>query len=117
MEQELTEVLWWCVFDYHPDRGATFNTFFQTSARNRISSLQRSARTIKRSAELISLDDDEVRASIEAVFDDESAETTVVRRIMVREVVEVEGIYGLRQLIRNHGMGVLLSDDEEATAV
>jgi DNA-directed RNA polymerase specialized sigma24 family protein len=90
VEQELLEVLWWCTFDYHPNNGATFNTFFQTSARNRIASLIRFANTAKRGSgevQTTSLDIEELRDAIEETFACESVEDAVVRSITVREYV------------------------------
>lgn len=107
MEQELLEVLWQCVFDYHPRHGATFNTFFQQSARNKISSLIRACETQKRKADIVSLDDDDIRTAIEEVFTDESPESTVLRRMEIREYVAAEGMSGLRQLLHTEGMSAL----------
>lgn len=111
MEQELLEVLWWCTFDYHPRNGATFNTYFQTAAHNRISTLIRASTTMKRSADVTSLDIDEVRAAIEEIFLDESAESTALRKISIREYVVAEGEPALRMLLKTQGIGALEQDE------
>lgn len=113
MEQELLEVLFFCVFDYDPGKGASFNTFFQQSARNRISSIKRFHNTQMRKAEVVSLDDDDVMRAIEQVFLDESPESIVIRRMAVTEYVVDHGTSGLRQLLHRDGTGALLRDDDE----
>lgn len=85
MEQELLEVLWWCTFDYNPNRGATFNTFVQTSFRNRIGSLIKHANAQKRQAEWVSLDVEAVALAVEHGHPTLSAEDIVMFRIMLRE--------------------------------
>lgn len=110
MEQELTEVLWSCCFDYHPRNGATFNTYFQTACHNRISTLSRAANTMKRKADVTSLDIDEVRAAIEDIFTDESPEAIVIRRMAVRQHFDDYGVAATKQQLRYSGFDSLLSE-------
>lgn len=100
MEQELLETLWWCTFDYNPNGGATFNTFVQTSWRNRIGTLKRSASTQKRACVTVSLDEASVAFAVDAILadrswassDSQSAEDTALLRIMIREQVAERGV-------------------------
>lgn len=100
MEQELMEVLWWCTFDYHPDRGATFNTFVQTSWRNRIGTLIRFSKTQKRDGQTVSLSDEAVAYAVDAVLSErswqaseaQSAEDAALLRIMLEEQVTERGL-------------------------
>lgn len=85
MEQELLEVLWWCTFDYDPNRGATFNTFVQTSFKNRIGTLIKHANAQKRAAEWVSLDIEAVAAVVEQGNPIMSAEDIGMFRIMLSE--------------------------------
>lgn len=109
MEQELLEVLWWCVFDYDPGKGATFNTFFQTSARNRISTLKRAATAVKRGSGVDAsyLEEEALVGVSDELHMCESAEATVVRRINIAEYAAEHGSTGLRQLVRTQGTGAL----------
>jgi DNA-directed RNA polymerase specialized sigma24 family protein len=76
VEQELLTVLWKCVQNYDPDRGASFSTLFQGSARNKIIGLVRHNNTLKRKGEylLTSLDAEDVSAAIEGLRSEASAE-------------------------------------------
>jgi len=68
IEQELLVVLWKAVLNYDPDKGASFNTLFQGSARNRCISLIRTASTKSRTGISVSLDEEAVAAAVEEAF-------------------------------------------------
>jgi len=76
IEQELLMVLWKCVQNYDPSRGASFNTLFQGSAKNKIIGLIRHYSTKKRNGDylLTSINTDEMSAVIESMHKDGSAE-------------------------------------------
>lgn len=88
VEQELLEVLWWCTFDYDPHHGATFNTFFQTSAHNRISSLIRYSEAKKRKAEWTSLEDEAVRSEVEALLASNVVEDRAIDRCELQQLIK-----------------------------
>lgn len=105
MEQELLEVLWRCVFEYHPKNGATFNTLFTQSAMNRIGSLKRTANALKRRAEWVSLDQEDIGRMVEEAFLSEDTESKVLRRMMVvEEFTATYGVDELEYVIRNAGV-------------
>lgn len=83
----LHEVLWKCIENYDPERGASFNTLFQGSAQRRLISMVRTANTKKRTAVLVSLDVEETAAAIDEAMSDESAEDSVLRRMDFCEVL------------------------------
>lgn len=85
VEQELLVVLWRCVQNYDPNKGATFNTLFQGSARNRIISLVRFASSQKRFAEVISLDTTALAALVGA----EPSETNLANVLGDRRLMEL----------------------------
>jgi DNA-directed RNA polymerase specialized sigma24 family protein len=92
MEQELLVVLWECVVNYDPGKGARFNTYFQTSAKNRIVSLIRRFQALSRTAEVASLDVEAVSLAVDEVFaKGYSAEDTALLRMEVREAVATHG--------------------------
>lgn len=70
IEQELYIVLWKCVENYDPDRGASFNTLFQGSAHNRIITLIRHYETVMRKPKqnLFRLDAEDVSAAVSAMM-------------------------------------------------
>lgn len=113
MEQELAEVLWWCVFDYHPRNGASFNTFFQTSAKNKIASLIRHHSALKRTAELVSLETEELQATIDDIFTTMSPEDVIVSRLTVQEYVVEMGPKAFGKFIKRNGVGSLMKEDDE----
>lgn len=78
IEQELLFVLWKCVNNYDPSRGASFNTLFQGSARNHVIGLIRSATAQKRKALWVNLDDDAVRRAVDLRLHQGSAEDSVM---------------------------------------
>lgn len=88
MEQELMEVLWWCTFDYDPHRGATFNTFFQSSARNRISSLIRYSNAKRRKADWVSLEEEDVRSAVESLLARNVVEDRAIDRCELQSLVQ-----------------------------
>jgi RNA polymerase sigma factor (sigma-70 family) len=87
VEQELLVVLWQCVEKYDPNRGASFNTLFQGSARNKIISLIRRYSTQSRKALVMSLDEEAVRTVIEDTLSTSSAEDIALMRILIGEAV------------------------------
>lgn len=92
MEQELLVVLWECVANYDPGHGARFNTYFQTSAKNRIVSLIRRFQTASRTADVTSLDVEAVSLAVDEVFaKGYSAEDTALLRMEVRDAVAAHG--------------------------
>lgn len=94
MEQELLIVLWECVRNYNPDRGAGFNTYFQRSAKNRIITLIRHASTKGRKADVVTLNDDAVMIAVERIFVCESSEATAMRKMEVVQALK-ENPHGL----------------------
>lgn len=92
MEQELLVVLWECVQNYDPGKGARFNTYFQTSAKNRIVSLIRRFQARSRIADVSSLDVEAVALAVDEVFaKGYSAEDTALLRM---EIVDAVDRYG-----------------------
>lgn len=89
--QELTVVLWECAVKYDPNRGATFNTYFQQSAKNRIISLMRRSRTKGRTGSTVSLDVEAVAWAVDEYLSDPSAESVALMRMDIREAVAAGG--------------------------
>lgn len=88
IEQELLIVLWECVRTYDPDRGgASFNTFFQRSAKNRVITLMRAASTKSRTAVLMSMTDEAVQSAVEDILTAPAAERAAIARLEVAELV------------------------------
>lgn len=85
VEQELLFVLWQCVQKYDPNKGASFNTLFQGSAKNKIISLIRAADTQKRKSVWVNLDDDAVRFEVERLLHQGSAEDSVLALLEIEE--------------------------------
>lgn len=92
IEQELLVVLWKCVMNYNPDRGASFNTLFQGSARNKCISLIRTANTKGRKGVTASLTDEAVERMVDEVFEQQSTEDTVMLRMELQEYVSKHGV-------------------------
>lgn len=84
LEQELLVVLWRCVQNYDPNIGASFNTLFTGSARNRIVSLIRHATTQKRVAVLTSLEEEGIQLAIDRVLNEPSAEDTALLHMRIK---------------------------------
>jgi DNA-directed RNA polymerase specialized sigma24 family protein len=63
IQQELLMVLWRCVNNYDPDRGAAFRTLFMGSAQRHVIGLVRTANAQKRGKGVITYLDDEAFAS------------------------------------------------------
>lgn len=95
MEQELLIVLWQCVRNYDPGKGARFNSYFQGSAKNRIVSLIRAANTKGRQAEWVSLDVEAVQRAVDEVFQEQDPEATAILRITLREAIAEHGVKAL----------------------
>lgn len=74
MEQELLIVLWDSCRLYDPEKGMTFNSFFWMRAKQKIGMLQERAQAKKRSALMVSLDEEGITAAIDAVLQCASAE-------------------------------------------
>lgn len=74
IEQELLVILWKACVNYDPDRGASFNTLFQGSARNRVISLVRHYNTKGRKGLVVSLSDEDIAAAVADLHADGSAE-------------------------------------------
>jgi DNA-directed RNA polymerase specialized sigma24 family protein len=91
VEQELLVVLWECVVHYDPNKGASFNTYFQQSAKNRVISLIRHYQTKGRTATLVSLTDEAVEAAVSEMLATTSAEELALMRMTIREFVLEHG--------------------------
>lgn len=91
VEQELLVVLWRCVNNYDPDKGASFNTLFQGSARNRIISLIRTANTKGRQGISVSLSDEAVSAAVDDIMNELGTEERCMLRDELREYVSEVG--------------------------
>lgn len=91
VEQELLVVLWECVMNYDPTKGAKFNTYFQQSAKNRIITLIRFAEAKRRTATVTTLDDDAVRAVAEETCYQRDLQDTVLDRLQLEELVKEHG--------------------------
>lgn len=91
VEQELLVVLWECVRHYDPNKGASFNTYFQGSARNRVITLVRHFSTKSRKAVVTSLDVEAVASAVDQCFAQDSAETTAERRAELQAAVAEYG--------------------------
>jgi DNA-directed RNA polymerase specialized sigma24 family protein len=75
ISQELLVVLWRCVQNYDPNRGASFNTLFQGSARNHVIGLVRTANAKKRGkGQLVTLDPEAFSLAAERMSVEASAE-------------------------------------------
>lgn len=70
IEQELLVVLWKCVLNYDPSKGASFNTLFQGSAKNKCISLVRTANTKSRKGVNVSLADEDIERAVDDYFQD-----------------------------------------------
>lgn len=91
IEQELLVVLWKTVMGYDPDRGASFNSLFQGNAQRRCITLVRSASTMKRTANLTSLDIDAISRAVDDIMNEADAESTALDRIAIQEYVREYG--------------------------
>jgi DNA-directed RNA polymerase specialized sigma24 family protein len=100
VEQELLVVLWKCVINYDPDKGASFNTLFQGSARNRCITLVRTASTKSRTGINVSLDVDAVAAAVDEAFQEQSTEDRCMFREEVRELVSQYGADAIMNGVR-----------------
>lgn len=85
LQQEMLIVLWHCVAAYDPDKGATFNTLFTGSARNRLVSLIRQATAQRRSAVMTSLEADGVQKAIDELLSTASAEEQALLQMRIKE--------------------------------
>lgn len=87
MESQLWEVLWIAVQKYNPDNGSNFNSFFNLLVKNRMRDLVRHAFADMRHANLFCerLDVDEVRAAVESINNQASAEEDFLARLTVTE--------------------------------
>lgn len=75
ISQELLTVLWRCVQNYDPDRGASFNTLFQGCARRHVIGLVRAANVQKRGkGRITSLDPEAFALAVEQMSTEGSAE-------------------------------------------
>lgn len=88
VESELLIILWKCVQNYDPNKGASFNTLFQGSARNRVISMVRAAQTQKRKALWVNLDDEAVRAAVDGLLFQGSAEDSALALMEIQERLE-----------------------------
>lgn len=94
VEQELRVVLWDCVQTYNPDKGATFNTYFQQCAHNKIASLIRFAQAKTRVANTmtITLEDDAVRYVVENQTAQMDSGEIALMRMQLQDIAEEHGI-------------------------
>lgn len=91
VEQELLVVLWECVVHYDPQKGASFNTYFQQSAKHKVISLIRHYQTKSRTAVVVSLSDEAVEAAVGEMLSVTSAEELALMRMTIREFVLENG--------------------------
>ena len=92
LEQEILMVLWKCTTNYDPNRGASFNTLFQGSAKNRIISLIRHHSTKGRTGVTISLAEEAVSRAVDEFLASDSAEDRALRIMEVQEIVAEHGM-------------------------
>lgn len=90
MEQELLVVLWETISLYNPEKNMKFNTFFWMRVQQRVAMLMRSANTLKRKAEWVSLDVEAVQIAVDHTISDFSAEDEALAAYHVRERIAVE---------------------------
>lgn len=75
IKQELLIVLWRCVQNYDPDRGASFLTLFMGSARNHVIGLVRASNVQKRGkGRIATLSDEQFADAVEHMRTEGSAE-------------------------------------------
>lgn len=91
VEQELLVVLWECVVNYDPNRGACFNTYFQQSAKNKVISLIRHHQTKSRDGAVVSMSAEAVSDAVDEAISFTSAEELAMMRITLREYVSEHG--------------------------
>lgn len=93
VEQELLVVLWECVMNYDPTKGAKFNTYFQQSAKNRIITLIRYFAAKRRTAPvgITTLDDEAIRDAVEETVYQKDLQETVLDRLLLEELVAEHG--------------------------
>lgn len=87
VEQEMLVVLWRCVRNYDPNKGSSFNTFFQQCAKFRVRDLLRQAGTKGRKADVTYLDEEALQLQIESCLSVESAEVTMLQRAEIQSFV------------------------------
>lgn len=94
VEQELMVVLYECVMKYDPDKGATFNTYFQQSARNKVISLIRyfEAKTRVANQGVLDLDDDAVRFAVERAQRGVTSEDIALQRMELQKIYDEQGL-------------------------
>lgn len=88
LENDLLEVLWLACRHYDPDHGATFNTFFWELVKRRFLDMLKKERRLKRGGgmiEMVSLDEDAIRAVAAEIRSDPSAEEEALARINVQK--------------------------------
>lgn len=91
IEQELLVVLWECVVNYDPNRGACFNTYFQQSAKNKVISLIRHHETKGRAGQVVSMSEEAVEFAVNDTIAMTSAEDLAMMRVDLREFVLAHG--------------------------
>lgn len=91
IEQELMVVLWKTVLGYDPDKGASFNTLFQGNAQRRCITLVRTASTLKRTANLSSLDVEAISRAVDDIMNEADAAETALNRMAIQEFVHQYG--------------------------
>lgn len=89
VEQELLVVLYDCVIHYDPNRGASFNTFFQRSAKNKVISLIRHYSTKGRKGVAVSLEEESVAAAVDQFLATHSAEELAMFRMEITEYTDM----------------------------
>lgn len=87
VEQEMLIVLWRCVRNYDPNKGASFNSFFQQCAKFRVRDLLRQANTKGRKAEIVYLNEEDLQFAIEAYLSVDSAEVVALQRAEIDRYV------------------------------
>lgn len=99
LEQELRVVLWRCIKNYDPNRGASFNTLFQGSAKNHLISMVRTANTKGRTGIVCSLDVEAIAAAVDDFISTEAAEEGALRRMMLEEVIAEHGVEAVQEAL------------------
>ena len=87
MEAEILEVLWLCVKNYDPNKGARFSTFFWTAAKHKLTHLYRLKDAKKRNAEVVYIDPDALINIIDGCYEIFSAEDWAVALMSVEQRV------------------------------
>ena len=98
-------ILWKCVRNYDPDRGASFNTLFQGSARNHCISLMRHGLTKSRNGVTAYLEEEAVAREVDSLIEGNSVEDRVLARMELQEFVSDLTVEDFLDLVDNPRTG------------